>query len=91
MMHLLCTVAVRALIILYLGAVLLFLIGSFGLFGYDRDPLSGIFLVPLGFPWNRLLDWFPEPLWPWLAAAAPIITIGLLRFLCSRLHKPGAV
>ncbi|MGP1352259.1 MAG: hypothetical protein ACTS1Z_02960 [Parasphingopyxis sp.] len=41
---------------LYAGAVLLYLVGTFGWFGQDRDPLSGVFLMPLGLPWNLLAD-----------------------------------
>ena len=62
---------------LYVVALLLFLVGTFGLFGSDSGPLAGIFLVPLGLPWNRMIDIFPEPLWPWLAAAAPLVNIAI--------------
>ncbi|MCJ2178586.1 hypothetical protein [Novosphingobium album (ex Hu et al. 2023)] len=41
---------------LYAGAFLLFLMGTFGWFGQDKDPLSGVFLIPLGLPWNLLAD-----------------------------------
>ena len=33
--------------LLYLVALALLLIGTYGLFGQERDPLSGIFLLPL--------------------------------------------
>lgn len=68
----------RASIVLYGLALILFLVGTFGLFGAARDPLAGVFLVPLGLPWIRLVDAFPEPLWPWLGAAAPLLNIALL-------------
>jgi len=41
---------------LYGVALLLLLMGTFGWFGQSEDPLSAIFLVPLGLPWNILLD-----------------------------------
>ena len=41
---------------LYVGAVFLLLVGTFGWFGQETDPLSGIFLLPLGLPWNILAD-----------------------------------
>lgn len=85
-----CRLVLLALGIAYGLALLLFLAGTFGWFGSPEGPLAGVFLVPLGLPRNRLVDWFPEALWPWLAAAAPIINLGLLRFLCSRLHATGA-
>ena len=41
---------------LYAIALLLLAIGTFGWFGQERDPLSGVFLMPLGLPWNILAD-----------------------------------
>lgn len=68
----------------YLLALFVFLSGTYGWFGVARDPLSGVFLVPLGLPWNLFLDYFPEPLWAWLAAAAPTLNLFLLRIFCRR-------
>jgi hypothetical protein len=42
--------------ILYALALLLFLVGNFGWFGQEKDPLSGIFLMPLGLPWSFIGD-----------------------------------
>ncbi|QVM82752.1 hypothetical protein [Novosphingobium decolorationis] len=47
---------VLVFIALYLGALALLAIGTFGWLGQERDPLSGVFLVPLGLPWNRLAE-----------------------------------
>ena len=47
---------------LYLAALFLFVVGSFGLFGSDSGPLAGVFLVPLGLPWNGFVDLFPPAL-----------------------------
>lgn len=66
----------------------LFAIGTFGLFGQEVDPLSGIFLLPLGLPWNRFLDGFDEALRPWLAAAAPLVNLIVLKIIC-RLARPN--
>ena len=41
---------------LYVLALALFLIGTFGLFGQEEDPLSAVFLLPLGLPWNLIAD-----------------------------------
>ena len=41
---------------LYLIALLLLAIGTFGWFGQEQDPLSAAFLLPLGLPWNILAD-----------------------------------
>ncbi len=40
--------------VLYLIALFLWAIGTFGWLGQEKDPLSGVFLIPLGLPWNRL-------------------------------------
>jgi len=79
-----CNWAVRTFSIAYMVALILFIVGTFGLFGQPSDPVSGIFLIPLGLPWNLVVDLMPEPMWPWLTAAAPILNILILRWLCSR-------
>lgn len=37
-------------------ALLLLLIGTFGWFGQEKDPISAVFLLPLGLPWNMVAD-----------------------------------
>ncbi len=76
-----CRAALIALAALYVLALLVWLAGTFGLFGAERDPLSAVFLMPLGLPWNLLVDRLPEPLWPWLAAAAPLVNRASLRLV----------
>ncbi len=63
---------------LYLAALFLFVVGAFGLFGSESGPLAGVFLVPLGLPWIRFVDRFPEQLWPWVGAALPLVNALLL-------------
>ncbi len=41
---------------LYVAATTLLVVGKFGWFGQERDPISAVFLVPLGLPWNLLTD-----------------------------------
>ncbi len=41
---------------LYAIALVLFLIGTFGLFGSPQGPLAGVFLIPIGLPWNIIAD-----------------------------------
>lgn len=41
---------------LYVIALVLLAIGTFGWFGQEQDPLSGVFLLPLGLPWNWLAN-----------------------------------
>lgn len=79
-----CRILVPAFAVLYGIALVLFAIGAFGLFGAERDPLSAVFLLPLGLPWSRLVDILPEVLWPWAAALAPLLNLAVLRLLCRR-------
>ena len=94
-MRSLCKIATLAFLAIYLLALAAFAIGTFGLFGAETDPLSGVYLIPLGLPWNRFADHAPEPLWPWLAAAAPAINLAIIalacRFIRRRLHRTSAV
>lgn len=74
--------------VLYLVAFALYLVGAFGLFGSTQGPLAGVFLVPLGLPWNLLIDrLFPEPLWPWMAALAPFVNLLLIWLICRLIHR----
>jgi hypothetical protein len=66
----------------YVFALGVYVIGAFGLCGQIRSPLAGVFLIPLGLPWNLAIDSLPEATWPWLAAAAPLINLGILATLC---------
>ncbi len=77
-----CRWSVRIFGALYLVALALFLIGTFGFFGQARDPLSGVFLMPLGLPWVLWIGGFPEPWLPWLAIMAPLFNIGILTLFC---------
>ena len=77
-----CSPVVIVFAILYALAFGLFIVGRFGLFGSPSGPLAGIFLMPLGLPWNRMLDVFPEPLWPTLAILAPALNLVILVLIC---------
>ncbi len=81
-MRSLCPIFVLGFAALWLAALVLFLIGAFGWFGSEPDPLSGLFLLPLGLPWNRLAGGLPQPLLPWIAALAPAVNLALLWMLC---------
>lgn len=82
-----CRIITNGFLILYVVALALLLVGTFGLIGQEPDPLSGVFLIPLGLPWTRFVDYFPESLWPWLAAAAPLINYFILKLLCMTLAR----
>ena len=81
----LCRIAAIVFAVLYVGAVFLFLVGTFGWFGQQRDPLSGVFLIPLGLPWNRVLDGLPDAALPWVGLLSPLLNLALLAALCRRL------
>jgi hypothetical protein len=68
---------------LYLIALLLLAIGTFGLFGQARDPLSGIFLIPLGMPWIFTGDSLSDAFRPWLAILAPALNLFILAMICT--------
>jgi hypothetical protein len=80
-----CRFVIGLFVALYVAALGLFVIGTFGLLGQERDPLSGVFLLPLGWPWTGFVDLFPEPLWPWLTSATPLLNLAVLVTLCSLL------
>ncbi|EPX85038.1 hypothetical protein [Salipiger mucosus] len=83
-MAIFCRIVMALFAALYLMALAIFAIGSWGLFGQARDPLAGVYLVPLGWPWNLAIDVLPEAAWPWLAALAPVVTLAVLAWLCRR-------
>ena len=77
-----CRLMVIVFAILYAAAFVLFLIGTYGWFGSPKGPLAGVFLMPLGLPWNRLLDGLSSNLRPAAAIAAPGLNLLLLWVLC---------
>jgi len=89
-LHTLCQGVVIIFGVAYLLALGIFLIGIFGLFGQERDPLSAVFLMPLGLPWNLFLDPAPDMLKPWLAALAPALNLFILRPICRAIGSAGS-
>ena len=77
-----CRIVTAGFGLLYLAALGLFLVGTFGLFRSERDPLAAVFLVPLGLPWIRLLYGVAQPLLPWLAALSPLLNLAILVATC---------
>ncbi|RVQ65808.1 hypothetical protein EKN06_12845 [Croceicoccus ponticola] len=68
---------------LYALAMTLFLISLFGWFGQDQDPLSAVFLLPLGLPWNIIADKIGLTGFAF-TAMAPAINAGILYWLWKR-------
>lgn len=82
MMSRTCRLVLIGFAVLYAAAFLLFLIGTYGWFGSAQGPLAGIFLIPLGLPWNQLLGGLPSAALPAAAIAAPALNLLLLWSLC---------
>ena len=78
----LCKYIIAIFAAAYGVALLVYFTGIFGWFGQDTDPLSGIFLIPLGLPWIWL-D-VPENIAPVFGACAPLINLGLIWMLCRK-------
>ena len=76
----------KIFVALYLLALVVWLLSTFGLFGIERDPLSGVFLLLLGLPWVLLVDYFPENIWPVVTALTPAINVGVI-YLLARLFR----
>lgn len=81
--------AFRIFVTLYGLAALLLLIGTLGWFGQGKDPVSAVFLLPLGLPWNVLADALGLPGVPTLVLA-PAINAGILYRLWVSVSKTEA-
>lgn len=84
-----CHYALMTFAVIYFAAVTIFAIGTLGLFGADKDPLAGVFLMPFGLPWNLALDPFPEGIRPMAAALAPAVNLLVLWAICLR-HRSSS-
>jgi hypothetical protein len=71
----------------YLLAMVLLTISIFGLFGQETDPLSAVYLVPLGLPWVLFFDRMPGLFLPWIGVLAPLLNIAILVALCRVIHR----
>ena len=80
-----CRVLFGFFVLAYVAALAILATGTYGLFGQAKDPLSGIFLIPLGLPW--ILIPVPEPLLLPQGIAAPGINLLILWFVCRRFRK----
>ncbi|QYJ07979.1 hypothetical protein [Qipengyuania flava] len=68
---------------LYAVALFLLAVGTFGWFGQERDPLSGVFLMPLGLPWTIIADRLGFGGWL-TAVLAPAINAAILYAIWKR-------
>ena len=70
-------------VVLYGLALLLMAIGTFGWLGQEKDPLAGVFLMPLGLPWTIFGDRLGLS-GPMLGLLAPVINAAILLWLWKR-------
>ena len=82
-----CKFVIWTLFVLWMLALALYAIGTWGLFGQEPDPLSGVYLVLLGFPWTTLVDVLPEAAWPVAAALTPGVNVLVFWILCRLVHR----
>lgn len=75
------------LLVAWLVALALLAIGTFGLFGQEREPLSAIFVLPLGLPWTFLFSSLSDAGGPWVAILSPLLKIIIFASL-ARMAKP---
>jgi hypothetical protein len=73
-------------VVAYVAALAIWIIGNYGLFGQERDPLSAVFLVILGQPWIRLTAVLPENLRSLAGALSPMPTLVIL-YILQRVMK----
>ena len=74
-----CGIAVIVFGLAYVLALIVYLIGTYGWFGLANDPLSGVFLVFLGLPWN-LID-RPESLGSMFGVFAPLVNLCIIQLI----------
>jgi hypothetical protein len=86
-MRALCRTVVGLFALAWLASLALLAIGTLGLFGSERDPLAGAYVVALGLPWVTWLDGLPEAVRPWLAALAPLVNLAMLALLCRVIRR----
>jgi len=82
-----CKVILIGFCILYALAMALWALGTFGWFGVEKNPLSGVFLIILGQPWVRWVDVLPEMFWPGGAVLAPLINVAIISSICAYLAR----
>ncbi|WP_066555474.1 hypothetical protein [Croceicoccus bisphenolivorans] len=67
----------RIFTLAYVIALGLFLVGTFGWVGQEPDPLAGVFLIPLGLPWNHFFEG-DDTFGFFVTLLAPAINLGIL-------------
>jgi hypothetical protein len=81
------TVLAWLYLLLATGSFIILVIGTFGLFGQARDPLSGAFAIILGQPWVMLVNKLPDALKFFAAAATPFLNAAILFVIARSLRR----
>jgi len=90
MMRNICRLLIGVFALAYIFALGLLVIGTFGLFGAVKDPISGVYLIPLGMPWNSFLfRSAPEVMMPWIGILAPALNLAILIIICRFFRARG--
>ncbi len=71
---------------LWLFAIGVLAIGTFGWFGQEQDPLSGVYLILLGAPWVQFAS-NAGLSGPVLAILLPALNFAILFLLCRVLSR----
>ncbi len=82
-----CRWAIVIFAVLYAFALAILLIGVFGWFGQEKDPLSAVYLLPLGLPWVFWVDALPPAVLAPAAALTPLLNLIILITLCRLLRS----
>jgi hypothetical protein len=85
-----CQIVLVAFGLAYIAALAVGLVGTFGWFGQERDPLGWLFILPLGLPWVLMLDGADDVAGPWLASLAPLLNLAILALFCRYLKERAA-
>ncbi|WP_137702180.1 hypothetical protein [Marimonas lutisalis] len=78
-----CRFLIGLFVVLWLGALALMAIGTFGWFGQPQDPLAGVFVIILGSPWVQLASMESVV----LALLMPGVNLFILWFICRLLTR----
>ena len=79
-----CRIVTLIFLVAFAIALFIYAVGTFGWFGQDTDPLSGVFLIPLGLPWVLLFGAVSDGMRPVLGIASPLLNLAILLVLCRR-------
>jgi hypothetical protein len=77
----LCRIVIIGFAVLWFLSLVILAIGTFGWFGQEQDPLSGVYVVLLGSPWIQFIGsaGMASPL---VGIVAPVVNLLCLVLAC---------